>query len=442
MTRDSGPVYDVAVVGAGMAGMAASVFAASRGLSVVQIGNGGGILFASGLLDLLAVHPSSANRTWEDPFAALAALAHDDPEHPLARVAAGAIREAFDAFVSALESAGIAFAPLDGRNRRVLTSVGTVRHAYAVPRSMVAGAATLATRGPCLLVDFRGLREYSARQIVATIGAAWPGLRAARVEFPGYEAVTELYAAHLARALEDPSFRGPAIDRVRPLVGDAASVGFPAVLGLTRSSEVHAAFEEGLGVPVFEVPTMPTSVPGLRLASALETVVAGLGVHRRIQARVSSIAFEPPGDAGSPSGQGTAILALEGMAHPVHVSARTVVLATGRFSGGGLEAARDRIVERVLDLRVQQPAARSDWHDRDFLAPSGHAANRAGVVTDRTFRPLDAEDNPVWSGLFAVGSLLAGADWMRQKCGSGLAIATAWAAIEAIESLSRAKAEG
>ena len=49
--------YDVAVIGAGMAGMAAALFAAEQGLSCIQIGNGGGILFASGLLDLLGVHP-------------------------------------------------------------------------------------------------------------------------------------------------------------------------------------------------------------------------------------------------------------------------------------------------------------------------------------------------------------------------------------------------
>jgi len=45
--------YDVAIVGAGLAGMSAAVFAANRGLRVVQVGNAGALLFASGLLDLL-----------------------------------------------------------------------------------------------------------------------------------------------------------------------------------------------------------------------------------------------------------------------------------------------------------------------------------------------------------------------------------------------------
>ena len=55
--------FDLLVVGRGMAGMAAALFAAGRGLSVAQAGRGGGVpLFASGLLDLMAVHPVEEGR--------------------------------------------------------------------------------------------------------------------------------------------------------------------------------------------------------------------------------------------------------------------------------------------------------------------------------------------------------------------------------------------
>ena len=45
--------YDVAVVGAGLAGMSAAVFAANRGLRVVQVGSAGALLFSSGLLGMV-----------------------------------------------------------------------------------------------------------------------------------------------------------------------------------------------------------------------------------------------------------------------------------------------------------------------------------------------------------------------------------------------------
>jgi glycerol-3-phosphate dehydrogenase subunit B len=426
--------YDVAVIGAGMAGMAAALFAAEQGLSCIQIGNGGSLLFASGLLDLLGVHPVAEGRRWQSPYDALAALAQDEPGHPLARIDVASIRAAFECFVTALGGAGLSYAPLGERNRQLLTSIGTIKTSFGVPGSMVAGADALAARPPCLLVDFRGLREFSAAQIAATLAGHWPGLRHQRIEFPGYEAATELYAAHLARALETGETRGRTIALVKPLLGDAQALGVPALLGLARASAVHAEFEAELGVPVFEIPTMPTSVPGLRLLAALESALGGRGVHRRQQATVHALAFDA--DAG------TAVLELGGVPGREQVSARAVVLATGRFTGRGLRADRDAVRESILGIPVQQPDSRAAWHQRDFLDPAGHALNRAGLRVDEAWRPLDAGGKPVWPRLFAVGSILAQQDWMRAKCGSGLAIGTAWAAIAQAGAALRASAAG
>jgi glycerol-3-phosphate dehydrogenase subunit B len=428
---------DVAVIGAGMAGMAAALFAAQRGLTCIQVGNSGGLLFASGLLDLLGVHPVAEGRLWQSPFAALAALAREEPLHPLARVDALSIRSAFESFVAALGGAGLRYAPLGESNRTVLTSIGTIKTTYGVPKSMIAGADLLDARPPCLLLDFRGLREFSARQIAAALSERWPGLRQGQIEFPGCEALPELYSAHLARALESRQTRARTIALVKPLLGDARAVGFPAVLGLARSGEVHAAFEAGLGVPVFEIPTMPTSVPGLRLLRALEAVMSVRGVRRYHQAGVRALAFDADG--------GSATLDLErtpGARDGERVRARAVVLATGRFTGRGLSADRAGVRESILGLPVQQPDSRAAWHQRDFLDPSGHAINRAGLCVDDAWRPLKADGTPAWPRLHAVGSILAQQDWMRSKCGSGLAIATAWAAIDQVGRELRGKGAG
>jgi glycerol-3-phosphate dehydrogenase subunit B len=113
----------------------------------------------------------------------------------------------------------------------------------------------------------------------------------------------------------------------------------------------------------------------------------------------------------------------------ITIRAPAVILATGRFMGGGLKADRQVVREALFGLPVRQPDGRTNWHRAEFLDPRGHPVNRAGLEIDASFRPLDAAGRPAHTHLLAAGSILAHQDWMRMKCGSGLAIATAWAAV-------------
>ena len=422
--------YDVAVVGAGLAGMSAAVFAANRGLRVVQVGNAGALLFSSGLLDLLGVHPIEEGRTWSNPWAALAALARDLPCHPYAKLEAARVRAAFGELIAALDEAGLAYTAPGERNHEVLTGVGTAKSTYCLPRSMQPGAAALAAGAPCLLVDFEGLREYSAKAVAAGAAARWPSVRTLRLAFPAPGVAGEVYAAHIALALEERGARARLADLVRPHLGDARAVGLPAVLGITRSVRAAADLTEALGAPVFEVPTMPTSVPGLRLKNALERAVAVRGVERRVHGRV--VAVERSGDEFE--------LSVAATPTPAALRARAVILATGRFMGRGLEASRTRVREPLLDLYVAQPATRADWHRADLFDARGHALNRAGLEVDDGFRACDARGAVVHPRLFAVGTILAHHDWARMKCGAGLAIGTAAAAVARLaDELGRAR---
>jgi hypothetical protein len=54
-------------------GMASALFAAARGVSTVQVGIPGEILFASGLIDLMGVHPVEKRRLWRNPWSAISA---------------------------------------------------------------------------------------------------------------------------------------------------------------------------------------------------------------------------------------------------------------------------------------------------------------------------------------------------------------------------------
>jgi glycerol-3-phosphate dehydrogenase subunit B len=288
---------------------------------------------------------------------------------------------------------------------------------------MWAGVEICRRKAPCLIADLQGLKGFSARQIAASVGAAWPGLRTARIGLPGLLAPGELFAERLARSLEVTAHRAQFAAAIHPHVQGAEAVGLPAILGISRSAEVMADLQHRLGKPVFEIPTMPPGVPGLRLKETFERGLKDLGAGLFLENRVFRVEADSAGGFRLQAGR----------TDPDEVfAARSVVLATGRFMGGGLKADRRVVKESLFNLPVHQPEARADWHREDFLDRRGHAVNRAGLEIDPAFHPLDPSGRPAHRRLFAAGSILAHQDWMRMKCGSGLAISTAYAAVEGV----------
>ena len=411
---------DLMVIGSGMAGMAAALFAARRHIDTVQVGITGEINFASGLFDVMGIHPLEKGVRWDDPWTGIQQLTMDEPRHPYARLPIDQIRQSVDTCLEFLEGAGLPYA-IDGqRNSRVVTPAGTIKTTYAVPKSMAAGVAALADQTPTLLVDFSGLKGFSARQIIETLGPRWPGLRCARIDFPGTSG--ELYAEHAARALETKEIRRQLAAAIAPHRGTARAVGVPAVLGIYRTMDILADLESSLQAPVFEIPTMVPAITGLRLREAFEQRLPQMGIRAFYQQKVLEARVMP---------DNTFQFLVGAEAREMKVKARGAILASGRFFGKGLHADRLRIHETIFDLPVSQPKERTLWHHKDLLHPQGHPINRAGLDIDDGFRPVGGDNRPIHRNLHAAGSILAHQDWIRQKCGSGLSIATAFGAVNA-----------
>lgn len=411
---------DLMIIGTGMAGMAAALFAARSGLKTVQAGISGQIGFASGLIDLLGVHPAAEGRVVENPWQGILRLCRDEPDHPYARMEISAIEKAVHTFLGFLGESGYPHVFNKDRNVKMPTPAGTLKPTYALPHTMARGPAALAEAKPCVIFDFRGLKGFSGRQIASHLAGTWPGLRWARLDFP--EAAGELYTERMARALEAGQIRKRLISEMIPRLDGAQIAALPAVLGISDTLGVTEDIEKSLGVPVFEIPTMLPSVAGTRLQEKLGQGLGAMGVRTFFQHTVDKAARCANGGWTFEMGTG-----------PVRarVFARAAVLCTGRFFGKGLHADRHGIRETVFDLPVVQPESRACWHHKDLWHPAGHPVNRAGLAVDDRFRPVDAGGKPVYPNLFAAGSILAHQDWMRQKCGSGLAIATAYGAVNA-----------
>ncbi|VTR68905.1 Glycerol-3-phosphate dehydrogenase, anaerobic, B subunit [Desulfosarcina cetonica] len=412
------------IVGAGMAGCAAALFAAREGISTIQVGLTGETLFASGLFDLYGATHETPRTLVDKPWPAIQRLKATCPAHPYSRVTIARIRSAMDQMTDFLAEAGQPYRGHENHNVRLITSVGSIKRTYRVPVTMWAGVRALETKAPCLVIDVVGLRGFSATQIVETLKPAWPALTGASIELSGENRLGPKYAEHIAHGLAVAEARRELAEAIRPHLGTCEVVGLPAILGIHDPEAVLRDLEAMLGRPVFEIPTMPPSIAGVRLKEAFDIHLPRLGVDTRFQHRALSAERLADGRFSLQIGK----LESEGT-----VVADHLLLATGRFLGKGLTAERQGIRESLLHLPVVQPEHRGAWHRETFLAPEGHAINLAGLAVDDQFRPLDSNGRPVYGNLYAAGSILAHQDWMRTKSGTGLAVATALGAVDALK---------
>lgn len=413
---------DLTIIGAGMTGMAAALFATNRGLSTALVGQNSAMNFASGIMDLMGVHP--ADNQHDDPWKAIDQVRLDLPDHPLSKIENSRIENSLEELSDFLKDR-LTYQSSKEKNVTIVTSVGTLKKTYMIPETMWNGVTALEQKAPTLVLDFTGMKLFSARQIATSLEHEWPGISSKTVEFPRSELLEELHPEHVARSLDLSKNRIELAERIRPFLGNAEYIGLPALVGMYRSAEAVAELESCLGRPIFEIPTPPVSVPGIRLQEAM---INGLGPNDNFHSfpTLATEVRELPGKGF--------ITTLKGNNKSQTIVSKAVLLATGRFLGRGLVADRMEIKEALMNLTVEQPGSREDWHRASLFDPKGHPVNRAGIKTDSRFRPLNSLGKPTMDNLHAAGSILAGSDWMRMKCGSGVAVATAFAAVKAIAS--------
>ncbi|RBI64032.1 anaerobic glycerol-3-phosphate dehydrogenase subunit B [halophilic archaeon] len=415
---------DVVVVGGGLAGLTAALAAARDGAQVRVISHKESTLRqASGLVDVLG-YPPGGEGPVVDPFDAIPDL---PDEHPYRRVGVEGVREGLALFD---EVAGYAGDHTD-RNALVPTFGGTVKPTARYPDSVGAGLAS--DRRDAVLVGFETVVDFDAALAADHLEAAGVpfAVRGATTRFPGgFRA--DAAVTRLARALDENErverAGGPAgvsttvparealAEQVKPNLGDAERVGFPAMLGLDHPDEVRADLRSLLGADVFEVPMAPPSLPGMRLQSRFEAALREADVA--LTSGNPVVDHERSGESGDRVD--AVVVERNGARVPHH--ADQFVLATGGLVGKGIDSDRSGVREPIFDCRVAAPDDRYDWFDEDAFGD--HPFARFGVETDDDLRPADADGDPTFDNLRAAGAVLGGYDFAAEKSGSGVSLST------------------
>jgi len=405
--------YDAVVIGAGVAGLTAGTRLAEAGARVCVLAKGvGSTHLAGGTVDVLGYDPGRV----EAPARALPAFVEARPDHPYALLGVDAIPPALEWFAQRIERGpqpGYRYLGSLERNHLLPTAVGVARPSALVPETMAAGE--LGAERPVCLVGVRILREFHASLCAANLARL--GVEARRVELGLDIDRPEVNALGLARRFDDPAFRRDfAASLARRLEGEER-VGLPAVLGLRDPHGAWSDLEDRLGRPVFEIPTPPPSVPGMRLYEALRAALRAAGGRLVVGATVVGAKRD---------GAQVSALRVDTAGRETTFGARWVVLATGGFASGGLALGSDWVVrETVLGLPLRGvPLPGTARFLPDYFAEQ--PMSRAGVAVDATLRAEDLEN------VLVAGAALPGAEPWREGSGEGISLTSGHRAAELV----------
>ncbi|HWH93282.1 MAG TPA: glycerol-3-phosphate dehydrogenase subunit GlpB [Baekduia sp.] len=421
--------HDVVVVGTGLAGLTAAVRLAEDGARVLVVAKGIGATHLSPVtIDVLGYAPQRVER----PVDALGPLLDARPDHPYRLVGAAGVSAAaawFKACVRDGPLAPYAYAGSVEENLLLPTAVGVLRPSAVVPETMAGG--DMRTGGEVCVVGFRALKDFHPLLLADNLSRLG-GVTARAIELDLVpEGRADVNALGFARAFDDAGFRAQVTDQLARRLRADERVGLPAVVGLADPHGAWSELQDRLGHTVFEVPTLPPSVPGMRVFATMRERLRRAGGRVVLNNVVTG--------AEHSGGRVSAVRARVGLRDAVY-GADWVVLATGGFASGGVELdSRWTGHETALGLPVAGiPTPGSERFRPAYLGeqPMG----RAGVAVDEEQRPVDAAGARVFDNVLVAGATLAGAEPWREKSGDGLSLATGHRAAGRILDASRARA--
>ena len=422
----------IAVIGEGIAGLSAALMAQAKGHQVTIFTKGmGGLGISNGTGDVLGYVGEEA--VSGSPFSALEKVPQEHPYRAIgvANVQAGMewLREALPDFF---------LAPAEG-NAWLPTAIGALRPTYLVPRSC---EHAIAKNGAAfLVVGLKQYKDFPAELIADNLSRAEQfsiTARAVKLDFTVRPGEPDVNGTDYARALDtqelDPTraaqLRSKLADLINKEVREGETVLIPAIMGL--NADAFADFAAKVQAPVAEVPTVPPSILGRRIFDLLVNKCR----EKRIDIRLNSAAR-----GAVTAGSRVERLEIRRAGGSDMVRVDGVIDAAGGFASGNITRnSHLEMAEAIFDLPLftPDPGEISGLHEIDVENRRYVAAVlMAGVKVNEQMLPIGDGGKPEYSNVYCVGDLLGGAAPWRELCGEGIALGSAYAAVNALDTQER-----
>ncbi len=422
--------YDCIIIGGGISGLVCGIRCAGQGLRCMIFSAGMSALhFSSGSIDVLG-YDTERNRV-RRPLEALDAFIRDRPRHPYALCGRACVEEALGFFQEEVEKEGLYLYANGRENHAHVTTLGTLKPTYLSQRSVFnERLKEIVERKPGIAVlTVDGFKDFYP-DLAAENLRKHPMFRGARIVtgsvdlsgiYPEGKNLYEFRSVDIARLFDRAEHLNEIASRINRAAGDAEIVGLPAFMGIRNASRLREALRGRVRGFLYEIPTLPPSILGMRLDNALKSRFAELGGVFIAGDRVIGGEIR------------------NGVLEHIHtrnhgdtnLRARFFVLASGSFFSGGLTSDFRAVREPVFGLPVDYTEGRSTWHAPGFFHAESQPFLEFGVKTDERLHPADASGRAI-ENLFCTGAVLAGYSPVREASGSGVAIGTGYKAAQQI----------
>ncbi|MHA2189106.1 MAG: anaerobic glycerol-3-phosphate dehydrogenase subunit GlpB [Candidatus Thorarchaeota archaeon] len=439
---------DVLVIGGGMAGLVAGTVACENGLDTLVIQKGqAATSYSSGAIDVFGYMPNGTE-PFLSPLEGIQGIGTFYPLHPYGILGfsekesqnetKGIIERVSTSLNWLKEHLKDSIAPLIGsieENIFPITVIGTTKPTCLLQETMDTSDLVESEDNVLLFVGLKGhpdfnsgsaAKVFSEQQIVQNRPPRKVGN--CSVELAPFGKLYNISSIEIARHLDHDG----AIENFAAVLKEnierigATHVALPPILGLRNARRNQKKLEEILSVKTFELLSFPPSVPGLRLQLALE--------ERYKECGGRFLAGHEVTEFMRTSGLINQVVA-KGPRREANIKTKAIVLATGKFIGGGIAGDINGIRETVFDLMT----VTSDFYNAEELLPRrytnvlaissmSHDIFGTGLSVDPFFRPVGPDGTNASENLFCAGSVLAGYNYAAEKSGLGVCLATGYAA--------------
>lgn len=410
---------DVVVIGGGLTGLVSAWQAAGRGKRVRLITKGWGLThWGPGCLDVLGYFPLDDPSPLESPRQGLRRLLKEEPEHPYTLVGVEMLEESLTAISKLCAQSGY---PLEGsldRNWLLPSALGVARPTCLAPATMIAG--DLHRKEAITVIGIQNFPDFYPTLIADNLRQQGYTAEAVQIDLDEIHGRRFITGRVLAGLFQQAEFLQSVVKAIKRKSNASPRLAFPAVLGIEGAVRVKAYLEAELQAEIFEIPTLPPSIPGMRLHKILLDAIQSLGG----QVYEGHLALHAEAKDGKITRVHT-----EAAAREKGHSATSFILATGGILGGGIISDYSgRVRETVFDLPVDAPESREKWFTNQFLHPQGQPIFQAGVRINSQLQPVAEDESLLYSNVYIAGSAARGGNLLRERSIDGVAVTSGYIA--------------